>query len=276
MTEGGGIPRFRHRSLHSLGRRLGVQLRRLWLGRFLPHKRVRLVEIGGERFKRVTLPDAWSAAQLARSLERFRAQALFPALYTQTGNDLLLEYVEGRALPEPLDDAACDLLAGFFAALYGLGRQAVETRASGCLEALQRDLDFLGQVGVLDGAAVAELKRVAEALAPPQVYLGYDYLDPIARNFLITPAGRLMAVDVEELMPGQLLGSGVAKAVLRTPGARRDRLLAGIRSEIGLDLAPVMPFVELAFLAAWTQRALLKGRSKLVQPELFERFRNRG
>jgi hypothetical protein len=77
-------------------------------------------------------------------------------------------------------------------------------------------------------------------------------------------------------MPGQLLGSGVAKAVLRTPGARRDRLLAGIRGGIGLDLAPVMPFVELTFLAAWTQRALLKGRGKLVQPELFDRFRSRG
>jgi hypothetical protein len=267
------IPRFRHRSLHSLGRRLGVQLRRHWLGRFLPHKRVRLVEIGGARFKRVTLPDAWSAAQLARSLERFREQALFPALYTQTGSELLLEYVQGRPLPEPLDEAACDQLAGFFAALYGQSRQAVETRAAGCLDALRRDLGFLGQVGVLNGAAVADLKRAAEALAPPQVHLGYDYLDPIARNFLITPAGRLVAVDVEELMPGQLLGSGVAKAVLRTPGARRDRLLAGIRTGIGLDLAPVMPFVELAFLAAWTQRALLKGRSQLVQPELFERYR---
>ena len=103
--------------------------------------------------------------------------------------------------------------------------------------------------------------------------MGHDYLDPIARNFVITPAGRLVAVDVEELMPDQLLGSGVAKAVLRTPGARRERLLAGIRRTAGLDLAPVMPFVELPFLAGWTKRALLKGRAKLVRPELFEPFR---
>jgi hypothetical protein len=269
------IPRFRHSSLHSLGRRIGVRLRRRWLGRFVPEKQVRLIEIGSARFKRLTLPDAWTAAQLARSLERFRSQQRFPALIAQSGSELLLEWVEGSPIAEPLDEAACDQLADFFAALYAQDRQAVETRAAGFGQALQLDLAFLGQVGVLDSSALPELERAAEALAPEQVYLGYDYLDPIARNFVITPAGRLLAVDVEELMPGQLLGSGVAKAVLRTPGARRERLLAGIRRSSGFDLAPVMPFVELSFLAAWTKRALLKGRAKLVSPELFERFRKR-
>ena len=270
------IPRFRQSSLHSLGRRLGMRLRRHWLGRFVPEKRVRLIEIGGARFKRLTLPDAWTAAQLARSLERFRSHQLFPAVIAQSANELLLEYVEGSSIAEPLDEAGCDQLAGFFAVLYAQGRQAIETRAAGITHALRLDLAFLGQVGVLDAAALLELEHAAEALAPAQIYLGYDYLDPIARNFVITPAGRLVAVDVEELMPGQLLGSGVAKAVLRTPGARRERLLAGIRRTAGLDLAPVMPFVELAFLAGWTKRALLKGRAKLVSPELFEPFRTRG
>jgi hypothetical protein len=267
------IPRFRQTSLHSLGRRIGVRLRRHWLGRFVPEKQVRLIEIGGARFKRVTLPDAWTADQLARNLERFRPHRVFPAVVAQSANELLLEYVEGSGLPEPLDEQSCDRLAGFFAVLYAQGRHAVETRSSGFVEALQLDLAFLGQVGVLGAAALPELAAAAEALAPAEVYLGHDYLDPIARNFVITPDGRLVAVDIEELMPGQLLGSGVAKAALRTPGARRERLLAGIRGSAGLDLSHAMPFVELAFLAAWTKRALLKGRHKLVQPELFERFR---
>jgi hypothetical protein len=277
MTDGPRrIPRFRHRSLHSLGRRIGVRLRRAWLGRFVPEKRVRLVEIGGARFKRLTLPDAWSAAQLARSLERFRRHQLFPGLVAQSGRELLLEFVEGRPLAEPLSSLAADQLAGFFAALYSEGRQTVETSAAGCLDRLQRDLGFLARVGLLDASAHADLKQAAEALAPPEVFLGYDYLDPIARNFVINQSGRLVAVDVEELMPGQLLGGGVAKAALRTAGVSRERMLAGIRREAGLDLAPVMPFVELAFLAGWTQRALLKGRARLVQPALFERFRGRG
>ena len=77
------------------------------------------------------LPDAWTAAQLARSLERFRPHPLFPALIAQSANELLLEFVEGRPLAEPLDEAGCDRLAGFFAVLYAQGRHAVETRGVG-------------------------------------------------------------------------------------------------------------------------------------------------
>jgi hypothetical protein len=253
-----------------------MRLRRRWLGRFVPEKGVRRIEIGGARFKRLTLPDAWTAVQMIRSLERFRSHHVFPSVIAQSANEILLEWVDGSPIAEPLDDAGCDRLAGFFAVLYAQGRHAVETRVGGFIDALQLDLAFLGQVGVLSATALPELVRASESLAPAQVYVGHDYLDPIPRNFVITPAGRLMAVDVEELMPNQLLGSGVAKAVLRTPGARRDRLLDGIRRTAGLDLAPVMPFVELAFLAGWTKRALLKGRAKLVRPELFEPYRTRG
>ena len=270
------LPRFRQSSLHSLGRRVGMALRRQLLGRFVPEKQVRLIEIGGARCKRLTLPDTWTATQLARSLERFRAHPVFPALIAQSANELLLEFVEGRPIADPLDAAGCDQLADFFAVLYAQDRHAVETRNAGFVAALQQDLDFLGRVGVLEAAAVPELARAAEALVPAQVYVGHDYLDPIARNFVVTPAGRLVAIDIEDLLPNQLLGSGVAKAVLRTPGAERERLLAGIRRTAGLDLAPVMPFVELAFLAGWTKRALLKGRARLVRPELFEPFRRKG
>jgi hypothetical protein len=269
------IPRFQQTSLHSFGRRIGMRLRRVWLGRFVPEKRVRLIEIGGARFKRLTLSDAWTASQVARNLERFRSHPVFPSVIAQSANELLLEYVEGSPIAEPLDEEGCDRLAGFFAVLYAQGRHAVETRGAGFLEALRQDLAFLGRVGVLQAPAIPDLARAAEALAPPQVYVGYDYLDPIPRNFVITATGRLVAVDVEELMPNQLLGTGVAKAALRMPGAHRERLLAGIRRTAGLDLAPVMPFVELAFLAGWTKRALLKGRAKLVRPELFEPFRTR-
>ena len=270
------IPRFRQTSLHSLGRRIGTTLRRRLLGRFVPEKQVRLIQIGGARCKRLTLPDSFAATQLARSLERFRAHPVFPALIAQSANELLLEYVEGRPCADPLDEAGCDQLAGFFAVLYAQDRHSVETRSAGFAVALEHDLAFLARAGVLAAAALPELARAAEALAPAQVYVGHDYLDPIPRNFVVTPEERLVAIDVEDLLPNQLLGSGVAKAAIRWPGVQRERLLAGIRRTAGLDLAPVMPFVELAFLAGWTKRALLKGRAGLVRPELFEPFRRRG
>jgi hypothetical protein len=270
------LPRFRQRSLHTLGRRVGMAFRRRVLGRFVPVKQVRVIWIGDARCKRVTLPDSFAATQLARSLERFRAQPVFPALIAQSANELLLEFVEGRPFAEPLDAARCDQLAEFFAVLYAQDRHAVEPRSAGFVAALEQDVAFLTRAGVLEAAAQPELERAIAALTPAQVFVGHDYLDPIARNFVVTPAGRLVAIDVEDLLPSQLIGSGVAKAVLRTQGADRGRLLAGIRRATALDLEPVMPFVELAFLAGWTKRALLKGRARLVRPELFEPFRRRG
>jgi hypothetical protein len=270
------IPRFRHRSLLSWKRRIGTLFRRHALGRFLPGKRVRIVEIGGARFKRVTFPDAWTASRVARSLAPFRAQRVFPVLFAQSGSELLLEYVEGRPLANPLAPADCDRLAGFFAVLYAQERRSVACRGSGRVDEVVADLAFLSQAGVLDASAERELAAAAAALAPERLEVGYDYLDAIPRNFLDASDGRLVAVDVEELFPDQPLGGGVAKAALRIPGADRDRLLAGIRSGAALDLAPAMPFVELAFLAGWTKRALLKGRSKLVSPERFEPFRKHG
>ena len=270
------LPRFRQSSLHSLRRRVGLALRRRLLGRFVPEKQVRLIQIGGARCKRVTVADAWTATQMARNLERFRSHRMFPVLIAQSANELLLEYVEGRPLADPLDAAGCDLLADFFSVLYAQDRHAVEIRNTGFAETLLRDLAFLGQVGVLESSALPDLIRAAEALKPAQVYVGHDYLDPLSRNFVVTPEGQLVAIDVEDLLPNQLLGTGVAKAVLRMPGARREPLLARIRRTAGLDLAPVLPFVELAALADWTKRALLKGRHKLLRPELFEPYRRRG
>ncbi len=270
------LPRFRQTSLHTLKRRVGIALRRRLLGRFVPEKQVRLIQIGGARCKRLTVADAWTATQIARNLERFRSHRMFPVLIAQSANELLLEYVEGRPLADPLDAAGGDLLADFFSMLYAQDRHAVEIRDAGFAERLLRDLAFLGQVGALEAAALPDLTRAAEALKPAQVYVGHDYVDPLSRNFVVTPEGQLVAIDVEDLLPNQLLGTGVAKAVLRMPGANREQLLARIRRTAGLDLAPVLPFVELAALASWTKRALLKGRHKLVRPELFEPYRRRG
>ena len=82
-----------------------------------------------------------------------------------------------------------------------------------------------------------------------------------------------MAIDVEDLLPDQLTGSGLAKALLRAMPSHRDVLLEGLATRASLDLRDAMPFVELHFQASTTVHAYLKGRSKLVDPALFEPHR---
>jgi len=269
------IPRFGQRSLYGLSRRLGAAFRRLAQNRFVRAKRTRVVMLSGRPYKRLSLPDSALAAQVASNLATFRHAGVFPAVVAVLDDELLLEFVAGRPLAGSIPLAGIDRLARFYGTLYACERRCVPLTDTTFGDDLQRDLAFLEDVGILTAAARRDLAAAAAALAPPEVWVGWDYLDPLPRNFVATRDGRLVAVDVEDLRPDQLLGSGVAKACFRSlaPGVSRERLLAAVARESGLDLAPAMPFVELHFLADWTKVAYLKGRARLVQPALFEPYR---
>lgn len=268
------IGRFNQRSLYSLGRRVGVALRRGWLNRFVRAKRVQLVELNGKPFKRITLADAWVAWRIARNLEVFRHFEIFPRLVAEVDNELLLEFVEGRALGSEADASLVERLARFFGTIYSVDRRRVKTEETDFSDEVQRDLAFLRDVAVLERDAWKDLSASASASVPPEVWVGYDYLDPLPKNFVVVPGGRLVAIDVEEIAADQLLGGGLAKILFRWSDVGRDDLLGALEAVAPLDLAPAMPFVELRFLAAWTKRAFLKGRAKLVDPKRFEPYRS--
>jgi hypothetical protein len=267
------IPRFQQRSLYGLYRRAGVLLRRFALNRFVRNKTARLIELGGHRYKRITLPDSYVAARVAANLARFREFDVFPRLVAVQDRELLLEFVEGRAVDGVLTDALVGRIARFFGTVYGIDRERVKLADSGFRETLRDDLDFLRDVGVIDAALRADLDAAVERLAPTDVWVGMDYLDPLLKNFLQTREGRFVAIDVEEIREGQLLGCGVAKVLLQASAAQRAKLLEGIEAACSVDLAGGMPFVELFFLARWTKLAFLKGRYKIVEGARFERFR---
>ena len=113
-------------------------------------------------------------------------------------------------------------------------------------------------------------------LAPASLWVGHDCTDTILKNFVRTPEGRIRAVDVESLGADQLLGSGAAKACLRWLGPERERFLARLRTAGVPDFFAYLPFVELCFLAFWTKSSFLEGKSRFVDPSLFERFRATG
>jgi hypothetical protein len=270
------IPRFRQRSLLGVRRRAGALLRRWLHNRFVPAKRVRVVTLSGRRYKRLSLSDAARAREIAAHLAALRPTRCFPELVAAVDAELLLEYVEGRTLADPIEPARLDALAGFYARLYGAAPRRLATAASAFPAELARDLAFLRDVGVLDAAAHSDVSAAAHALQPAEVWVGWDYLDPLPRNFVVADDGRLVAVDVEDLWPDRLLGGGVAKARLRSLGAHGERLPRALAAACSLDLAPALPWVELHFLAEWTKLAYLKGRHALVDPARFEPYRAKG
>jgi hypothetical protein len=266
---------FRQRSLHPLSRRLRDAV---WngLARRPPRsQRVYLVTINGRRYKRVVLPDAHHAAQVAARLREFGPAQIYPSLIFEREREVWVEFVEGER-PAAGSPDAVDGVADLLAVL--LRRAPVQTPLSETpfLHDLRVDLRFLAEVGVLGRRAADALDERAQALAPDAVWVGYDCTDAILKNFVRTPDGRIRAVDVESLGAGQLLGSGAAKACLRWVGPFRGRFLDRLRAAGVPDFSGYLPFVELCFLAFWTKSSFLEGKSRFVDPALFERFRADG
>jgi hypothetical protein len=267
------IPRFSQRSLDTLYRRAGLLLRRFVLNRFVRAKHTRVVRLGGRPYKRVTLPDSHVASAVARNLMPFRDSGVFPRLIAIEDNELVLEFVAGTELTEPIDRALVDRFVGFFSVIYSVDRKRVKLSETDFERELRENLDFLQDVSILSRQLRRDLAASQERITPNEVWVGYDYLDPLLKNFILTNDDRLVAVDVEDLCPDRLIGGGVAKSVLRAFPADREQLLDGLASRANLELRPEMPFIELHFLAQWTQCAFLKGSEKLIDASLFESHR---
>jgi hypothetical protein len=229
------------------------------------------VEIEGRPLKRVIFPDAHQASQVAARLRAFGASALYPELLLEREREVWVEYIEGEPL-RSLDDASVAALAHWLARLNKHSPRRVPLADTHWLHALEADLAFLGDVGVLAAPMAAKLQQRAGALAPSQVWQGHDCTDFILKNFVRTPDGRVRAVDVESLGEDELLGSGAAKGALRWLGEARERFLGVLRADGVPDYLRDFRFVELSFVAFWTKSSFLEGKQRFVDAGHFRRF----
>jgi len=267
------IPRFSQRSLYTLYRRAGVVLRRFVFNRFVRAKHARVVELGGRPYKRITLPDSYVASKVARNLSRFRDMGIFPRLIAVEDNELVLEFVAGTHLSEPVDPSFVDRFVGFFSVVYNVDRRRAKLSETDFEREVRENLDFLVDVSLLSADVRRDLETALDRVTPNEVWVGYDFMDPLPKNFIWTPDERLVAIDVEDLHSDRLVGCGLAKAVLRALPAHREQLLDGLAARASCELRPAMRFIELHFLAQWTKSAFLKGSEKLIDVSLFEPYR---
>lgn len=236
-------------------------------------QRLRLVSRGGVRLKRVILCDSHSAAVVARNLDAFAGSPHFPPLLLQAENEVWLRYVEGAPVHEP-DAWIAEEVADLFATLYSRQPRRCRVAETPFVFRLEQDLAFLHAAGLLDRAAHDDLRGAAHRLAPAELWVGYDYTDPLLKNFVLCrDSGRLCAVDVEALEAEALIGLGVAKALHRWLAPYRAGFLARLEAGGAPPIAACLPFLELSYHAERAKRKVLELKVREVDRAVFDRFR---
>jgi len=231
---------------------------------------VHFVTLNGRRYKRVTFAHASEAIQLEDSLEAVAAAGVFPRLVLRHENQIWVEFIIGQRLTG-VAARERKALSAFFAGIYQQHSERVVLEATSLPARLARDLDFLHDIGVLPKDMTRELEALAARLQPETALLGYDYVDPVLKNFLVAEGG-LIAVDVEGLRANQLLGVGVAKARLRWLQQDSEAFLDRMVSAGAPDIRPQFAWAELCFLADWTKHKVLQGKRHYVRPDVFRAF----
>ena len=255
-------------------KRVRYFLSRIFGVRLQKAKSLHFVTINGKRFKRLILCDSYLASTIERNLEHFKESEHFPALATCYEREIWLDYIEGLPIAVVNEDVV-KKMADFYATLYSKQPQCVEAAESRFPHRLHQDLLFLRQIGVFSENLYQELDMVAGRLTPKKLWEGFDYSDPVLKNFVILQdSGKVCAIDVEGLADNQLLGMGIAKACLRWLDPYRSLFFEHLARPHVPDLRENFPFIELCFLAKWTKRAFFEQKWKIIDPTVFERFRH--
>lgn len=230
---------------------------------------VHFVDIGEARFKRVQFADGGTARAVAEGLERLADSECVPGLLMHQERQLWVDYLPGR--PPALDDPADQgRLIEFFVRLYTSTPPAVADPALFSVR-LARNLDFLSRADVLTPARADQLRELERRLRPDRVQIGYDYIDPLGKNFVVQ-GDRVVAIDIEALVPETSLGTGLAKAKLRWPFDPSARVLSRLSAAGGPELAGQLVWTELCFLCDYFKHKVLQGKPGYIRLEALDRL----
>ena len=255
-----------------LARRLRYLCSRAVGNRLQNSQRTLFTTRNGKRFKRLILRDTALAAECERNLEAFKGSPHFPSVAIRYEHELWLEYIEGSPLVD-VDATLVKKIADFYAATYRHSAQTVNLTETVALYRLQRDLSLLNQVGVLSESVYHNLSSIAEKLAPESVWIGFDYVDAVRKNFIVTHRdGLVCGVDVDSLRKDQLIGTGVISALTHWLGPLQNAFFQHLFRDGVPDFRPYLPFIELCYLAAWTKMYFFEKKKKRIDPGRFERF----
>lgn len=253
-------------------KRVKYFLSRLFGTRLQKAKGIYFVQMNGQWFKRLTYCDSYQVSVLEQNLKAFCDTSYFPSLATSYESELWVTFVEGEMVRN-VDDVFLEKFVDFYATLYAKAPKLIVADETLFPQQLQQDLAFLGQVGVLSAQEVQTLSSCAQKLAPEKLWIGFDYTDPVLKNFVLTqPNLQLCAVDVEGLAQNQLIGMGLGKAFALWGKDHRKHILDRLGKQNIPDFVSYYPFIELGFLAKWVKRSFFEQKWRFVNPKVFEKF----
>jgi hypothetical protein len=254
-------------------KRLSYWMSRLWGTRLQKAKSLHLVTMNGHQFKRLALCDSFLASEIERNLACFQGTGIFPDMVIRYEREIWLEFVEGYPIRE-IDEALVEKLADFYSRLYSESPRLVETDQTMFPDRLDRDLHFLNQVGILSHKLLGEIRQAVAVLRPGHCWLGFDYTDPVRKNFVLSSKAQLLcAVDVEGLVREHLIGMGPSKALVRWLNPFKKKFLRLLAIKDGPDIQAYYGYVELCFLAQWMKRAFFERDWKAINPDYFKGYR---
>lgn len=267
------LPKMQQKAGYSLKKRVKRFFGKWFTNNIVKSQDMRFVTINDYRFKRLIMQDSFLAAEIERQHDAFRDTDYFPKIVTRYENEVLVQFIDGTPL-DIIDEPTLHKIADFYAALYTHKPRQVPLSETPYGRRLDQDLRFLQQVGAIDDQKRARLQAFAGERAPVEVWIGFDYIDPTRKNFVIASGdGSLRAIDMESLVDEHLIGTGIARACSVWLAPHRDTLLTLLSEKGAAPFREYVEFVELAFVANWMKRRFLMYRHKGIDPAVFDPFR---
>ncbi len=226
------------------------------------------VDFDGLRIKQVAFPDSAEAGRVELLLRETDALGLFPGFVFRLENTVWVHFVPGHK-PGPGTSSDIAAMTGFFSRLYQARPVQRRLEQTDLHARLLEHLRVLAAVGRLDGERVSALEELAERIRPEQVWMGLDYIDALAKNFIISD-GRAVGIDIEAIHDGLLLGMGLAKARYRWLDEQADSMIEQLGKQGGPDLRPQWAHTRLVFLASYGVQNLMRGKTGKIQVDAYD------
>jgi hypothetical protein len=231
-----------------------------------------LVVANGHKFKLLILGDSYMTARIATNLKTFSSFGIFPDIVGVYDNEIWLEFIEGNII-DKLDHDVINKMAHFYSVLFNKAPEKVSATEFGFVQKTHKNLKILNKLDFFTDDIYTNLDRKLINITPEDVWIGYDYTDPFLGNFILTPERNLLAIDVESVYNGRLLGTGIAKALALWPDQYGEKLFQEVCKLPIPDFRPYFTFVEISCLAEWVVRSVLQQRRPFVDSSYFDKFK---